>query len=112
MLTIDIFCSFLRNKIYFKETKLFYSGSEQTFNRAPAGLKLFMDGVEKARINEGSDTEFVDMIDWNTGSTNILLASSFKIIWDLNDTVVRPVGLRRVTIGYANEGLTTLMLLF
>ena len=97
---------FLRN--IFKETKFDNNGTLETFDRAPAGLKLFMDGVEKAGITEGSDTELVDMMDWNTGSDNIPLASSFKIIWDLNDNLARPVGLRRVTIGYANEGLTTL----
>ena len=67
-----------------------------------------MDGVEKAVIREGSDTELVDMMDWNTGDHNIPLTSSFKIVWHLNDTEARPVGLRRVTIGYANEGLSTL----
>ena len=63
-----------------------------------------MDGVQKAVIEQGSDTELVDMMDWNTGLSKTPLSSSFKIVWDLTTQNTRPVGLRRVTIGYALEG--------
>ena len=63
-----------------------------------------MDGIKKAEITETSDTELVDMMDWYTGSRNTPLASSLKIVWDLETSTRRPVGLRRVTIGYAHEG--------
>ena len=84
----------------FKETYTDY----QTYDRAPTGLKLYMDGVKKAEIGQNSDQEFVDMMDWYTGSENTPLTSSFKLVWDLTDELKRPVGLRRVTIGYAHEG--------
>ena len=78
--------------------------------RAPDGLKLFMDGIQKAIISEESDREFVDMMDHRpAGAENTPLASSFKLVWDLDkeaNSSKRPVGLRRVTIGYANEGMT------
>ena len=64
-----------------------------------------MDGIKEAEITETSDTELVDMMDWYTGSKNIPLTSSLKIVWDLETSTRRPVGLRRVTIGYAHEGL-------
>ena len=63
-----------------------------------------MDGIKKAEITETSDTEFVDMMDWYTGSRNTPVTSSLKIVWDLQTSIRRPVGLRRVTIGYAHEG--------
>lgn len=91
-------------------------GDEYSYKRAPKGLRLFMDGVEKAVIEEDNDSEFVDMMDhrpfdpkYINGAANIPLASSFKLVWDLgqeiSERVGRPVGLRRVTIGYAHEGL-------
>ena len=63
-----------------------------------------MDGVRKAEITQESDSELVDMMDWNTEESTTPLTSSFKIVWDLKNTTERPVGLRRVTIGYAHEG--------
>ena len=44
-----------------------------------------MDGVIKAEIKQGSDTELVDMMDWNTDIDNTPLSSSFKIVWHLKD---------------------------
>ena len=88
------------------------------FDRAPAGLALYMDGVKRAEIKEGSDSEFVDMMDWHLNAPKhgkSLPTSSFKLIWDLDKTISRvnrPVGLRRVTIGYAHEGLITQFLAF
>ena len=96
--------------IILKETKKSINGIEQTFNRAPKGLTLFMDGVKNAIITKESDNEFVDMMDHRHRTTQILtLASSFNLVWDLDkeeNSSKRPVGLRRVTIGYAHEGMT------
>ena len=69
-----------------------------------------MDGVKNAIITKESDNEFVDMMDHRHRTTQILtLASSFNLVWDLDkeeNSSKRPVGLRRVTIGYAHEGMT------
>ena len=68
-----------------------------------------MDGVKNAIITKESDNEFVDMMDHRHKSTQMLtLASSFNLVWDLDkeeNSSKRPVGLRRVTIGYAHEGM-------
>ena len=96
-----------------KETRISIQGKETTedflFKRVPKGLKLYMDGVVKAVIEEETDSEFVDMMDHIPAEAeNTPLASSFKLLWDLSsENVIRPVGLRRVTIGYAHEGPTT-----
>ena len=71
-----------------------------------------MDGVKNAIITKESDNEFVDMMDHRHRTTQILtLASSFNLVWDLDkeeNSSKRPVGLRRVTIGYAHEGMTAI----
>ena len=100
---LDI-CFFLLSIKNFKETIFSYNGTEERFNRAPAGLKLYMDGELKAHVKEGSDSEFVDMMYWYTGMFSTPLKSSFRLVWDLKSSEIRPVGLRRVTIGYTNEG--------
>ena len=70
-----------------------------------------MDGIGQAILTEESDDEFIDMMDHRTsaGWENTPLASSFKLVWNLvkeENSSKRPVGLRRVTIGYAHEGMT------
>ena len=71
-----------------------------------------MDGVGHAAITEESDNEFIDMMDHRLSGPdweNTPLASSFKLVWNLvkeENSSKRPVGLRRVTIGYAHEGMT------
>jgi len=92
-------CSFI---LQLPETILSSNGTEQRFNRAPAGLKLFMDGNLKAIVKEESDSEFVDMMHWYKGRNVTPLKSSFMLVWDLKSRTKRPVGLRRVTIGYAH----------
>ena len=59
----------------------------------------------KAEIKEESDNELVDMMHWFIGRNATPLKSSFKLVWDLKDDTKRPVGLRRVTIGYAHGGI-------
>ena len=63
-----------------------------------------MDGEIAARITEDSDSEFVDMMHWYKGMMTTPLKSSFRLVWDLESSTIRPVGLRRVTIGYAHAG--------
>ena len=63
-----------------------------------------MDGSPKAVIRKESDSEFVDMMHWYTGPNATPLKSSFKLVWDLKEIKKRPVGLRRITIGYADAG--------
>ena len=88
------------------------NGVEESFHRAPKGLTLYMDGVGQAILTEESDNEFIDMMDHRTsgaGWESTPLASSFKLVWNLvkeENSSKRPVGLRRVTIGYAQEGMT------
>ena len=83
------------------------NGIEQSFDRAPKGLLLYIDGWIVAQIIEESDNEFVDMMDHQLYEPQIRLGSSFKLVWDLYEENLskRPVGLRRVTIGYAHEGI-------
>ena len=98
-----------------KETTGLNNGAKQKYDRAPAGLKLYMDGVKRAEIGKKSDSEFVDMMDWYSGWESTPLTSSFKLVWDLDDKIhklKRPVGLRRVTIGYAHEGFDWLFYSF
>lgn len=79
--------------------------------RVPKGLQLQLDGSHlQAEIKEESDSEFVDMMDHRpVGAPSIPLASSFKLTWVLDPIFHgRPVGLRRITIGYAHEGLSIL----
>ena len=89
-----------------------FNGTEQRFNRAPAGLKLFMNSRLEAEVKEESDCEFVDMMHWYKGMATTPLKSSFRLVWDLKSSTIRPVGLRRVTIGYAHAGLDLLMILY
>ena len=58
-----------------------------------------------AYITEESDSEFVDMMHWyRWGFNDTPVKSTFKLVWDLESSEIRPVGLRRVTIGYAHGG--------
>ena len=70
-----------------------------------------MDGKLKAIVKEESDSEFVDMMDWYNGRTVVPHQSSFRLVWDLKSPTIRPVGLRRVTIGYAHPGFDFLIIL-
>jgi len=107
-------CSFI---CQFPETILSINGKEKKFNRAPAGLKLWMDGELASIVKEESDSEFVDMMHWYRGIYITPKASSFRLVWDLTKIrrsrrtkTIRPVGLRRVTIGYAHEDVGDLSL--
>merc|ERR1712227_747503 len=92
-------CSFI---LQLPETIFSSNGTEQKFNRAPAGLKLWINGRLRCFVKEGSDSEFVDMMHWYDGWSHTPGASSFMLVWDLKSRTKRPVGLRRVAIGYAH----------
>merc|ERR1712227_441653 len=95
-------CSFI---LQLPETILSYNGREERFNRAPAGLKLWINGRLRCFVKEGSDSEFVDMMHWYDGWSHTPGASSFRLVWDLTRAKrIRPVGLRRITIGYGQAG--------
>merc|ERR1712227_728979 len=67
-------CSFI---LQLPETILSYNGREERFNRAPAGLKLWINGRLRCFVKEGSDSEFVDMMHWYDGWSHTPGASSF-----------------------------------
>ena len=68
------------------------------------GLGFQCRPLLKAHVKEESDSEFVDMMHWFKGMKSTPLKSSFRLVWDLESSIIRPVGLRRVTIGYAHGG--------